>query len=90
MLFDDLPQRLSDSRECLGHPQASVDSLEHPRTDSAVYPVLALPPEITCEIFLQCVESEDTTQLSSVSAPLLLLQICRSWRLIALAAPPLW
>ncbi|KAJ7097111.1 hypothetical protein B0H15DRAFT_928505 [Mycena belliarum] len=93
MLFDDLRKSLPDSKECLEHPPASVELVEtRLHMDNAVYPVLTLPPEITCEIFLQCVESEETSRsrLSPAFAPLLLIQICRSWRLIALAAPPLW
>ncbi|KAJ6461639.1 hypothetical protein DFH09DRAFT_1175758, partial [Mycena vulgaris] len=56
-----------------------------------VYPVLTLPTEITAEIFIQCVHS--CWQISGASlstAPLLLLQICRLWRTIALSTPSLW
>ncbi|KAJ7438112.1 hypothetical protein B0H11DRAFT_595074 [Mycena galericulata] len=52
------------------------------------YPVLDLPAEITTHIFLQFLPCN--SQPSSSSAPLLLTQICRQWRQIALATAPLW
>ncbi|KAJ7157210.1 hypothetical protein C8R46DRAFT_909567, partial [Mycena filopes] len=59
-------------------------------------PVLSLPPEITSEIFLHCVPAP--SPLDSLGkpnptknvAPLLLLQVCRTWRQIALSTPHLW
>ncbi|KAJ7486729.1 hypothetical protein FB451DRAFT_1026233, partial [Mycena latifolia] len=60
------------------------------QVDDIIYPVLTLPPEITSEIFAKCVEFEDKDFASPASAPSLLLQVCRSWRLIALATPSLW
>ncbi|KAF8175470.1 hypothetical protein K438DRAFT_1608588, partial [Mycena galopus ATCC 62051] len=56
--------------------------------DSIVYPVLSLPPEITSHIFIQSLPED--TRPSPRSAPLLLVQICRSWRVIAIATPDLW
>ncbi|KAJ7461922.1 hypothetical protein FB451DRAFT_996705, partial [Mycena latifolia] len=61
-----------------------------------VYPVLTLPHEITSEVFIQCLppspvfrmEHTETPHPSTV--PLLLLQICREWRSIAIAIPQLW
>ncbi|KAJ7147975.1 hypothetical protein C8R46DRAFT_1359486 [Mycena filopes] len=66
--------------------------------DRVVYPVLSLPPEITAEIFLRCVPPTSTPVESKVQricphprrAPLLLLQVCRTWRAIALSTPRLW
>ncbi|KAF8146313.1 hypothetical protein K438DRAFT_2022894 [Mycena galopus ATCC 62051] len=56
--------------------------------DSIVYPVLSLLPEITSHIFFQSLPED--TRPSPRSAPLLPVQICRSWRIIALATPDLW
>ncbi|KAJ7156288.1 hypothetical protein C8R46DRAFT_1294973 [Mycena filopes] len=65
-------------------------------------PVLTLPGEITSDIFAKCVDSEtpfnfqadevERFRLTSLAteAPLLLLQICRTWRSIALGTPALW
>ncbi|KAJ7034123.1 hypothetical protein C8F04DRAFT_915358, partial [Mycena alexandri] len=61
-----------------------------------VYPVATLPPEITSNIFLQCLlpspELSSPIQVhpSMYMAPLLFLQICRMWRDIALSTPRLW
>ncbi|KAF8206775.1 hypothetical protein K438DRAFT_1577186, partial [Mycena galopus ATCC 62051] len=60
---------------------------------NVVYPILTLPVEITSKIFTKFVEPEYPTEAvfpSSLQAPVLLLQICRTWRAIALANPLLW
>ncbi|KAF8217122.1 hypothetical protein K438DRAFT_1798327 [Mycena galopus ATCC 62051] len=54
-----------------------------------VYPIFTVPVELTSEIFLHClpaVYARPSTKL----APLLLGQICRTWRDIAYADPRLW
>ncbi|KAJ7157200.1 hypothetical protein C8R46DRAFT_1355576 [Mycena filopes] len=64
--------------------------------DCIVYPILSLPPEITSEIFLRCVPpspvEDERLELSSLPrlAPLLLLQVCKTWREIALSTHRLW
>ncbi|KAF8214032.1 hypothetical protein K438DRAFT_994045 [Mycena galopus ATCC 62051] len=59
--------------------------------DSIAYPVLSLPPEITSEIFTQCLPTErDLDVVNAYEAPLLLTHVCRAWRQIAIALPALW
>ncbi|KAJ7157218.1 hypothetical protein C8R46DRAFT_909202, partial [Mycena filopes] len=64
--------------------------------DRIVYPVLSLPPEITSEIFLECLPPHPLfapfgeSGLTNSVAPLLLLQVCKTWRKIALSTPRLW
>ncbi|KAJ7755995.1 hypothetical protein B0H16DRAFT_1257065, partial [Mycena metata] len=50
--------------------------------------VLTLPPEITSEIFLQCVPIK--RERNTKEAPLLFTQICRDWRHIAVSTSALW
>ncbi|KAJ7020265.1 hypothetical protein C8F04DRAFT_304434 [Mycena alexandri] len=59
--------------------------------DSYKYPVLTLPNEIICEIFLQFlpVYPECPPWVGTLS-PTSLTHICRQWRDIALATPTLW
>ncbi|KAJ6589951.1 hypothetical protein DFH09DRAFT_885567, partial [Mycena vulgaris] len=64
------------------------------RTMSAP-PILSLPIEITQKIFREALPSTgppsaDPPQPLSQQAPLLLTQICRDWRDIALDTPELW
>ncbi|KAJ6562341.1 hypothetical protein B0H19DRAFT_95949 [Mycena capillaripes] len=60
-------------------------------SDSIVYPVLSLPPEIMSLIFIHCLpESISLPQPSPLKAPLLLAQICAQWREIAIGTPELW
>ncbi|KAJ7167804.1 hypothetical protein C8R46DRAFT_1094193, partial [Mycena filopes] len=77
--------------------QSTADSnSEPPRMGSVVYPVLSLPHEITSEIFLHCLppipelRSDAESGPSVALAPLLLIQICRTWRNVALSTPQLW
>ncbi|KAK6996018.1 hypothetical protein R3P38DRAFT_2371104, partial [Favolaschia claudopus] len=63
--------------------------------------ILSFPTEVLDEIFYNCLPSSEPTAISTfdstlfihpscTSAPLLLCQICRRWRLIAIATPRLW
>jgi hypothetical protein len=54
------------------------------------YPVLTLPPEITSHIFLNCLPFHGRVQPSATKAPLVLAQVCRHWRDVALATAGLW
>ncbi|KAF7334600.1 F-box domain-containing protein [Mycena venus] len=76
---------MSHKKFCLaqGSPPKIQDEL-----DSIVYPVLTLPAEITSHIFTQSLPIDATP--SRYAAPLLLTQVCRLWRTIALATPNLW
>ncbi|KAJ7167817.1 hypothetical protein C8R46DRAFT_1094246 [Mycena filopes] len=76
----------------------SSATLDEPATEeaSARCPALALPPEITSEIFLHCLPpvpelgSYPKDAPRSSRAPLLLLRVCRAWRDIAMSTPHLW
>ncbi|KAJ6589391.1 hypothetical protein B0H19DRAFT_1103753 [Mycena capillaripes] len=61
------------------------------RRATNTYPVLTLPPEIVAEIFLNFIPTypESASLLGSLS-PVVLCQICRHWRAIALSTPTLW
>ncbi|KAJ6490735.1 hypothetical protein C8R47DRAFT_1123400 [Mycena vitilis] len=49
-----------------------------------------LPPEILAEIFMHCLPGDEFVTPDLNTAPLLLCGVCRRWRDIALATPPLW
>ncbi|KAJ7609218.1 hypothetical protein DFH06DRAFT_1346531 [Mycena polygramma] len=55
-----------------------------------IYPVLSLPVEITSHIFLCCLPTHGCVVPSPSNVPLLLAQICRHWRDVALNTPQLW
>ncbi|KAJ7469025.1 hypothetical protein FB451DRAFT_1560096 [Mycena latifolia] len=81
--------RLIQLAEARGTVEAALESV--------VYPILTLPPEITGEIFLQYLEGlhidDDRPRLVDIHAragPLLLAQICRAWRSIAVGLPSMW
>ncbi|KAJ7138719.1 hypothetical protein C8R43DRAFT_1131886 [Mycena crocata] len=56
------------------------------------YPVLTLPSEIISEIFIHVLDfsSLDAPCPAPTLAPMVLAQICRHWRQIALSLPSLW
>ncbi|KAF7356084.1 F-box domain-containing protein [Mycena venus] len=61
------------------------------RLESYKYPVLTLPNEIVSEIFVHFLPPYPACPpLTGIHAPTLLTHICRKWRQIALATPPLW
>ncbi|KAG2342534.1 hypothetical protein BDR05DRAFT_886105, partial [Suillus weaverae] len=55
-----------------------------------ISPVRFLPTEILQQIFKSCLPNDRYVVPHILSAPLLLCQICRRWRDIALATPELW
>ncbi|KAJ7200827.1 hypothetical protein GGX14DRAFT_659559 [Mycena pura] len=55
-----------------------------------VYPVFTVPNEIISRIFVDCLPSHGRVCPSYRTAPLLLAQICRLWRDIALETCELW
>ncbi|KAJ6577075.1 hypothetical protein DFH09DRAFT_980432 [Mycena vulgaris] len=49
-----------------------------------------LPEDVVREIFLACLPSSGNAVMSAREAPLLLGQVCSSWRRIAFTTPQLW
>ncbi|KAJ6610649.1 hypothetical protein B0H10DRAFT_1648235, partial [Mycena sp. CBHHK59/15] len=84
-----LRSRLSDLNTLIAATTAERISLQA-ESDSIIYPVLSLPTEITMEIFRRCIHPGSAPRPSPAKAPLLLAQICRQWRQIALNTPDLW
>ncbi|KAJ3756000.1 hypothetical protein EV360DRAFT_85370 [Lentinula raphanica] len=53
-------------------------------------PIRRLPTETLAEIFTHCLPTRRFPIRSLKEAPLLLTMVCRKWREIAMAHPPLW
>ncbi|KAJ7359598.1 hypothetical protein DFH08DRAFT_846502 [Mycena albidolilacea] len=69
----------------------SERALVQERLDSYKYPVLTLPEEIVCEIFIHFLPVYPSSPpLTGPHSPILLTHICGEWRRIALAFPALW
>jgi len=51
-------------------------------------PVARLPLEISSQIFLQCLPSHPKPRPQTT--PMLLLNVCNAWTVIALSTPALW
>ncbi|KAJ6492290.1 hypothetical protein C8R45DRAFT_193734 [Mycena sanguinolenta] len=95
MLFDSVRQTLAETEASMDEYHANDEPVPDAvirrwealtlKLDNVVYPVLTLPLEITLEIFMHFIAF-----LGIEGNPMLLLQICRTWREIALATPLLW
>ncbi|KAJ7617266.1 hypothetical protein FB45DRAFT_1063764 [Roridomyces roridus] len=92
--IEQLREHLAALDASISEQESVLHGLQKQRTDVlaaldlVVYPVLTLPPEITAEIFLWCIDTGK--RVASSEAPLLLTQICRDWRSLAIATPALW
>jgi hypothetical protein len=57
---------------------------------SLLSPVPHLPIDILQDIFKACLPTEHNPIVSRYEAPLLLTQVCKNWRTVALSTPHLW
>jgi hypothetical protein len=53
-------------------------------------PIRRISPDILHEIFSYCLPTNRNPVMSTSEAPLILTQICRSWRSVALSCPRIW
>ncbi|KAF8426142.1 hypothetical protein L210DRAFT_3335584, partial [Boletus edulis BED1] len=53
-------------------------------------PMQRLPVELHGRIFVECLPDGPYVEPASKEAPLLLVQVCRRWREVALQTPQLW
>ncbi|KAL0067894.1 hypothetical protein AAF712_005062 [Marasmius tenuissimus] len=60
------------------------------RYNALISPIRLLPLEVMSQIFLLCLSDSPFVPPSPSDAPLILTQVCRSWRDIALSTPGLW
>ncbi|KAF8175331.1 hypothetical protein BJ912DRAFT_988863 [Pholiota molesta] len=79
-------------RKDLLSPKTTMPSTSEPSTGS---PIGRVPYDILREIFIHCLPLPGYYPHSQVQpdrriAPILLCRICSSWRMVALAAAPLW
>jgi hypothetical protein len=79
--------------------QASFDALRHqgsmpiqhkPFHLAVLGPIGRLSTELLSEIFLHCLPPSDVHSLCQYVPPLVLGQVCRFWRQVALSTPALW
>ncbi|KAJ7739686.1 hypothetical protein DFH07DRAFT_892367, partial [Mycena maculata] len=58
-----------------------------------IAPIRRIPPELLAEVFMHSVDLEARaahTHPNPITPPLILGEICREWRAIALSTPRLW
>ncbi|KAJ6511183.1 hypothetical protein C8R45DRAFT_1207875 [Mycena sanguinolenta] len=76
---------------CPEHYRASSLQFKDIQSHQPPSPIEFLPPEILAEVFVNFLPTYPGFLLcSGTLSPLLLCQVCRHWRDIALSTPPLW
>ncbi|KAJ7623963.1 hypothetical protein DFH06DRAFT_1340290 [Mycena polygramma] len=86
----ELQTRIVHLERALAQLRLNQSEVQH-RLDSYRYPVLTLPNELVCEIFMHVLPPyPDFPQLIGPLSPTPLTQICRRWREIALGTAELW
>ncbi|KAF8214067.1 hypothetical protein K438DRAFT_1802813 [Mycena galopus ATCC 62051] len=86
--------RVVEEKRVLDELQQTRFDVEHELYETATFPVLTLPMEITTEVFLHCLRLFDPLSIPNLeaktSAPVVLSNVCRRWREVAAATPVLW
>ncbi|KAF8911694.1 hypothetical protein CPB84DRAFT_1657599, partial [Gymnopilus junonius] len=87
-LFGRLTEKISEERSL----SAAIGESE-----AVLRPLRSLAPEILSEIFLQCQfsgASDESPYIPNsfhpLEGPLLLSQVCKRWRMVAITTPQLW
>ncbi|KAJ7456789.1 hypothetical protein B0H11DRAFT_1739136, partial [Mycena galericulata] len=85
--IDKLSSEIARQREILSDLE-NQKSAAQGELNTILDPMSRLPLEISSDIMLRCLPT--TTRADPLAAPMVFLNICRSWRNIALATPALW
>ncbi|PBK65271.1 hypothetical protein ARMSODRAFT_891980, partial [Armillaria solidipes] len=89
-----LQERIAQTRAALEALLAEERRVERTieSCKTIVRPIRRIPEDIVREIFLTCfgIEGEGKDSLDRNFAPLILSQVCRDWRSIALSTSRLW
>ncbi|KAJ7755821.1 hypothetical protein B0H16DRAFT_1539759 [Mycena metata] len=87
----ELDAQILEQERVLRDLQQTRIAVERELRETATYPILTLPVEITTEIFHRLpLEVGDELGPQLNTAPVSLTAVCRSWRGIALSTPTLW
>lgn len=76
---------VDDLRKTQETTRVEIESLR-----SLLTPIRRLPPELLTEIFMHCLPYQRFIRPAPDQAPLLLAQICASWRRASISIPSLW
>ncbi|KAJ7453697.1 hypothetical protein B0H11DRAFT_1820391 [Mycena galericulata] len=94
MSVEELTARIKKITADIEQQKEVLEKLEHSKSlvqrqlNNARDPVARLPPEISSEIFTQCLPL--LAEPGARNIPMLLLNICNTWTDIALSTPALW
>ncbi|KAJ7678787.1 hypothetical protein B0H17DRAFT_1235131 [Mycena rosella] len=96
MSVQELQARINDVSVDIDRQKEVLKKLEHSKSalqrqlNAVRDPVSRLPPEISSEIFIQCLPSTSNPHPGARDIPMLFLNICNAWTDIALSTPALW
>ncbi|KAJ7849815.1 hypothetical protein B0H14DRAFT_2764837 [Mycena olivaceomarginata] len=93
----ELDAKIAEHRQAAHQLEQARIALEHELHDTATFPVLTLPVEITAKIFVHCLPPVANLGWCYPSidgyknaAPIILTSVCHTWRNIALTTAALW
>lgn len=98
-LLEERNAELSFFAEEIERARAQVQRLEHQRDqvksvvqelEALVSPVRRMPTDIMAKVFEHCIWDQASPRADPRMAPLLLVQVCRSWRYLLFSLPCLW
>lgn len=98
-LLEERKAELSVFAEEIERARAQVQRLEQQRDqvktivqelEALMSPVRRMPTDIMAKVFEHCIGDQATPRADSRIAPLLLGQVCRSWRYLLFSLPCLW
>ncbi|KAJ6615366.1 hypothetical protein B0H10DRAFT_2041115 [Mycena sp. CBHHK59/15] len=78
------------ARPAVAHNPTDEQGMICDLVESLECAALMLPPEITSEIFINCLPHPNAIYPGLNTAPIVLTRICRAWRDVALSTPRLW
>ncbi|KAJ7488860.1 hypothetical protein FB451DRAFT_1125105 [Mycena latifolia] len=91
-----LHARIEELSLAIARQKAILRDLEKAKSDvqsdlnSILDPMAKLPVEISSDIFMRCLSEDAIPTPDPTVAPLLFLNVCRSWNTIAISTPSLW
>ena len=82
-------ERLGEIMETMKMKRQSIQKIINDH-NIILSPTRRLPPDVLHEIFFHCLPTHRNPIIKYSESPLLLTQICSSWRAIALSSPRIW
>ncbi|KAJ7482811.1 hypothetical protein B0H11DRAFT_1678849, partial [Mycena galericulata] len=88
--IDKLSSEIARQRDILRDLENQKSAAHRGELNTILDPMSRLPLEISSDIMLRCLPTTTMADPHPHDAPMVFLNICRTWSNIALATPSLW